>query len=268
MFASYAKHCLLARVGSPVLLKPSARRMLLLEHYGCTLASCGSTHAGIEVEHKAAMRNFCTVKTSLFAFLFQAVVLCATCGLPGTDSDTNNGTNSDTTHGPGKVLQMDSTTTTTYYKMLDSQHEASTAGKVWDEPPQQSSAVDSATTSCGIPVPSGPSEAEPETAVRKSKRALFLELADKLLSGTSHIVPPSVDEPDQPVDIRVAMTVKDILKLDMRAQTISLKAWVEVSWQSSWASWDADVYPFKHVFFTGKQGVAALARYLQLAATF
>lgn len=155
---------------------------------------------------------------------------------------------SDTTHGPGKVLQMDSTTTIPYYKVLDSQHEASTAGKVWDEPRQQSSAVDSATTSSGIPVPSGPSETEPETAVRKSKRALFLELTDKLLSGTSHIVPPNVDEPDQPVDIRVAMTVKDILKLDTRAQTISLKAWVEVSWQSSWASWDTDVYPFKHVF--------------------
>ena len=45
MFASYAKHCLLARVGSPVLLKPSARRMLLLQHHGCTLANCGSTQA-------------------------------------------------------------------------------------------------------------------------------------------------------------------------------------------------------------------------------
>ena len=44
------------------------------------------------------------------------------------------------------------------------------------------------------------------------------------------------------------MNVEDILKLDMRAQTISLKAWVEVSWQSSWASWDTDVYSFKHVF--------------------
>ena len=148
----------------------------------------------MEVEHKATMGNFCTAKTSLFAFLFQAVVLCATCGRPGTDSDTNNGTNSDTAHGPGKVLQMDSTTTTPYYKVLDSQHEASTAGKVWDEPRQKSSAVDSATTSSGIPVPSGPNKTGSKTAVRKRKRALFLELTDKLLSGTRH---QSVDQAHQ-----------------------------------------------------------------------